>query len=417
MIKHLKKSLSVFICVCLIFTGTFTLAGASFSGEDSPFTETVSTSDALGARIIRIINIIDHFMTYSYGDMEGRSYQSVAVEQILTVLLADKFSSVDDVFANLEKQRGNNAASEVEDYYALLFDIDVYKYEYTFKDTGISKAIEVGIFNDKPDEELTGDEEYVLYFHGGAFVDAPLPFHYWFCSRLAALLDVTVIMPMQLMAPEYIYTESYELSIALYEDIIECIGSDNLTLMGDSSGGNYVVSMGLQIRDKGIALPSDIVAFSPWLHMSSTDPELLALAQSGIDPMIVHWAAIMKAATFVGIDVSGVTTEQEAADLVFQIPDDNVCLNPYNGDFTGMPPITIFTGTHEILVGDSRNFITKMELAHGEDAVVRHMEGETWDGSDVMFHYYEYEGMNHTFPLFPIPESVQVIEQIAEIIK
>lgn len=417
MFKHLKKSLSVFICLCLVITATVTLAGASFSGDSSPFTEAVSTSGALGSSIIRIINIVDHFMTYSYGDLGGRSYQSVAVEQILTVLLADKFSSVDDVFANLEKQRENNAASEVEDYYALLFDIDVYKYEYTFADTGISKTIEVGVFNDKTDEELTGDEEYILYFHGGAFVDAPLPFHYWFCSRLAALSDATVIMPMQLMAPEYIYTESYELSIALYEDLIECIDPADLTLMGDSSGGNYVVSMGLQLRDKGIALPSNIVAFSPWLHMSSTDQELLFLAQSGIDPMIVYWAAIMKAATFVGIDVSSVTSEQEAADLVLQIPDDNVYLNPYNADFTGMPPITIFTGTHEVLVGDSRNFIAKMELAYGEDAVVRHMEGETWDGSDVMFHYYEYEGMNHTFPLFPIPESVQVIGQIADIIK
>ena len=299
----------------------------------------------------------------------------------------------------------------------MLFDIDVYSYTHTFADTEVSKTIEVGIFNDKADNELTGNEEYILYFHGGAFVDAPLPFHYWICSRLAALLDATVIMPMQLMAPEYIYTESYELSIALYEDLIEYINPENLTLMGDSSGGNYVISMGLQLKDKGIELPSNIVAFSPWLHMSSTDPELLEIAQSGIDPMIVYWAAIMKAATFAGIDVSTVTTEQEAADLVLQIPEDNVYLNPYNGDFTGMPPVTIFTGTREVLIGDSRSFMAKMETVYGEDAVVRHMEGEEWDGSDVMFHYYEYEGMNHTFPLFPIPESIQAINQIAEIIK
>ena len=412
----IKRSLAVLICLCLILPGSLTSVGASFWGELSPF-EAVTESNALGSKIAGIINMLDSFMTFPYLDMEGKSVQSIAVEQILKVVLANKFMEVEDVYSNLEAQREKNADSRIEDYYAMLFDIDRYKYTYLFKDTAVSKSIEVGIFNDKPDEELTGDEEYILYFHGGAFVDAPLPFHYWFCSRLASELDATVIMPMQLMAPEYTYTQSYELSLALYEDIIKIINPDDLTLMGDSSGGNYVVSMGLQLRDNDIALPSNIVAFSPWLHMSSNDPDIIELSLSGIDPMIVYWAAAMKGACFAGVDISGITTKEQAADLVMQIPEENTYLNPYNGDFTGMPPISIFTGTHEVLLVDSRNFIEKMENQYGEDTVVRHMEGETWDGGDVMFHYYEYDGMNHTFPLFPIPESLQVINQIAQVIE
>ncbi len=414
--NNIKRLFAVFICLCLIVQGSLTVAGASFSEDLSPF-EAVTESNALGARIAGIINMIDSFLTFPYLEVEEKSVQSIAVEQILKAVLADKFADVDEVYANLETQREKNADSSIEEYYAMLFDIDRYKYTYVFKDTEVSKSIEVGIFNDKSDEELTGDEEYILYFHGGAFVDAPLPFHYWFCSRLASELDATIIMPMQLMAPEYIYTQSYELSLALYEDLIKTINPDNLTLMGDSSGGNYVVSMGLQLRDNGIALPSNIVAFSPWLHMSSNDPAIIEVYESGIDPMIVYWACAMKGACFAGVDISGVTTKEQAADLLKQIPEENAYLNPYNGDFTGMPPISIFTGTHELLVVDSRNFIEKMESQYGEDAVVHHMQGETWDKDDVMFHYYEYEGMNHTFPLFPVPESMQVINQIEQVIK
>ncbi len=416
MLKSSKKSLSVLLCLCLLLSCTVAYAGAAFSDGTVPNLETVSKASSMAASLSKIITLLDSFLTYPYFYTEDQSIQSVAVEQILDIVLADKFETVDDVKENLETQREKNASSEVLDYYAELFNINTYKYTYTFEDTNVKKTIEVGIFNEKPDAELTGNEKYVLYFHGGAFVDAPLPFHYWFCSRLAELLDVTVIMPMQLMAPEYTYTESYALSIALYQDIIKEVDPGQCILMGDSSGGNYVVSMGLQLRDAHIALPSNIVAFSPWLHMSASDPEIIELADSGIDPMIVYWAAVMKAATFVGIDVSGVTTKEEAAVLLQQVPEGNTYLNPYNADFTGMPPISIFSGTHEILVVDSRKFATRMELLYGESAVVRHMEGETWDGSDVVLHYYEYENMNHTFPLFPIPESVQVIEQISEVI-
>ncbi len=416
MLKSVKKSLSALLCLCVLISCTAFSSGASFSDGTVPNLETVSKASSLAASLSKIITILDTFLTYPYFYTENQSIQSAAVEQILGVLLANKFETVDDVRENLATQREKNATSEVEDYYAELFNINIYKYTYTFENTGVAKTIEVGIFNEKPDDSLTGAERYVLYFHGGAFVDAPLPFHYWFCSRLAELMDVTVIMPMQLMAPEYTYTDSYALSIALYQDIIKQVDPAKLMLMGDSSGGNYVVSMGLQLRDNGIALPSNIIAFSPWLHMSTSDPAIVEFAESGVDPMIVYWAAVMKAATFVGIDVSSVTTKEEAAVLLQQVPEENTYLNPYNADYTGMPPISIFTGTHEILVVDSRSFAQRIESVYGESAVVRHMQGETWDGSPAVLHYYEYENMNHTFPLFPVPESVQVIKQIAEVV-
>lgn len=73
-------------------------------------------------------------------------------------------------------------------------------------------------------------------------------------------------------------------------------------------------------------------------------------------------------------------------------------LSPINGPITGLAPITVFVGTHELFNADIRKF---RDMARDQ-------------GVDLTF--IEKDKMNHVYPLFPIPEADEARGQIADVI-
>jgi len=73
-------------------------------------------------------------------------------------------------------------------------------------------------------------------------------------------------------------------------------------------------------------------------------------------------------------------------------------LSPINGSLEKIPPILLFVGTREIFLPDARRFKALAETA----------------GADLR--YIEASGMNHAFPLFPIPEGQEALSLIVQYI-
>ncbi len=71
-------------------------------------------------------------------------------------------------------------------------------------------------------------------------------------------------------------------------------------------------------------------------------------------------------------------------------------VSPINGDLLGLGPITLFSGTHDILNSDAKRFVPLAKKA------------------GVSIDYHEAPGMLHEYPLFPIPEAKQARQAIAE---
>ncbi|MFW6263608.1 MAG: alpha/beta hydrolase, partial [Thermotogota bacterium] len=71
-------------------------------------------------------------------------------------------------------------------------------------------------------------------------------------------------------------------------------------------------------------------------------------------------------------------------------------VSPINGDLEGLPPITIFTGTYDLLFPDAQKLHEKLKSMGGRSELK------------------VYDKMLHDFAIFPIPEAKRATDEIIE---
>ncbi|MFZ1741442.1 MAG: alpha/beta hydrolase fold domain-containing protein, partial [Pontixanthobacter sp.] len=147
---------------------------------------------------------------------------------------------------------------------------------------------------------------------------------------------------------------------AVYEIIAAEWGDDHVALSGDSAGGNLALSLAIQRRDAGKSLPARLIPFAPWLDMALKDE-----AARAIEPKDV----------LLEVDSIRLLGEWWARDRGTDHPH----ASPLYADLSGLPPIAIFQGRHDVFVIDSRTFTIKARAA------------------GVPVKLYEYEGAPHVY--------------------
>ena len=146
--------------------------------------------------------------------------------------------------------------------------------------------------------------------------------------------------------------------------------------MGDSAGGNLALSLVVQATANGVPRPAGLVLLSPCLDASLSDPAITALDHT--DPIVPAHGAAELARMYAGT-----------------LDTHDPVVSPLFADLNGLPPIALFTGTHEILNSDARRFRQRA------------------DHSGVPLSWHEYPAMLHVWPLFPIPEARRALDEIA----
>ena len=71
-------------------------------------------------------------------------------------------------------------------------------------------------------------------------------------------------------------------------------------------------------------------------------------------------------------------------------------VSPIFGNFSGVDNLYVYYGSDEILQPD--------------DLLLK----ETYEKAGKTGYFYEYEGMFHTFAMFPIPEGFRAVKEIAK---
>ncbi|MFP3992632.1 alpha/beta hydrolase [Streptomyces sp. E11-3] len=207
-----------------------------------------------------------------------------------------------------------------------------------------------------------------IYLHGGAYINEIAPQHWKLIAHVAAETATRVTVPIYPLAPLATAAEVVpavtDLAAGLHAD-----GADTaLSLIGDSAGGGMALAAAVHLRDRGLPAPARTVLISPWLDITLTDPRVALLEDR--DP----WLAVAGA--------------RYAGDLYRgDLPADHPYVSPLLADLTGLSPITLFSGTRDIVNADARR------LAARATAV----------GVEVDFH--EASEMLHVYPLLPIPEG------------
>ena len=223
-------------------------------------------------------------------------------------------------------------------------------------------------------------QHHLMYQHGSAYVN-PIGWLQWnFFLQLLDALNASATVPLYPLAPESYALDASRMLTRVYEEVLQNLGEKKLTLMGDSAGGNLSLSLAMQVREKNLRQPDKLLLLSPSLDMSRSDPKFHP------DD---HLDLILGAHGFAEL------TRLYARDLDVHDP----LVSPIFGSLAGLAPITIFTGTHDLLNAEARRF---QERAREENLSIR---------------FIEYPEMLHDWFLFPIPEASKSIAQMLDIIR
>lgn len=207
-----------------------------------------------------------------------------------------------------------------------------------------------------------------IFLHGGCYVFEIDPVHWNFIAHIAVEAGITVVVPIMPLAP----TGTASLVVPAVADLaaaaISEVGVENLSIIGDSSGGGMALAVAMELRDRGIAPLHRLVLIAPWLDISGTDPMLAIIAPR--DP----WLAVP------GTHAAGALYRAELAE-------DDWRVSPIHGDLAGLGAITMFSGTRDIVHADAIRFLPLAAEAGLE------------------LDYHEGAGMLHNYPILPIPEG------------
>ena len=229
-------------------------------------------------------------------------------------------------------------------------------------------------------EWITGEDNpsdrIVLYIHGGGFVTGSSAARGGFTSYVANELGLNVVSLDYRLAPEHPFPAGPHDCLAAYEALQEQFPAKKIVFLGESAGGNLVLSLLLQAKAKGLPLPAAVFALSPTVQY---DRELPSYRDNlPTDCILTNF-----------ID--------EACDVYLRSRDEAVLKDPVAaplyGDYTGCPPVILWVSDSEILLDDSLLLFEKLKE------------------QDVTTKLYRRQGMMHTWLIIPeIKEAKEDLE-------
>ena len=128
-----------------------------------------------------------------------------------------------------------------------------------------------------PKEPLNDD--VLVFFHGGGWVIGDIDTYTTACINMADLTGRVVYSVDYRLAPEYPYPSGLEDCYRVAETLmthLELSGmmeASQITLIGDSAGGNLAAAVSLMLRDKGKIVPTKQILLYPvtyWNHTESS---------------------------------------------------------------------------------------------------------------------------------------------------
>jgi acetyl esterase/lipase len=226
--------------------------------------------------------------------------------------------------------------------------------------------------------EETG--KYVLYLHGGGYINNIFRQHWQFAAKIISETHCTFILPDYPLAPSDTYEEAFVMLDAIYCDLLSKTNAGNIILMGDSAGGGLALALAEKQKKEGVPVPGQIILLCPWLDITMSNPDIKEIEKKDVTLRVN--SLVMAGKAWAG------TTNTEY-----------YLLSPINGSLEGLPHISVFIGTHDILIADCRKLKTLT------------------DQKGIALNYFEYPGMFHDWMmLVSLKESKKAMSQITSLI-
>ena len=186
----------------------------------------------------------------------------------------------------------------------------------------------------------------VVYFHGGGFVVGGLHSHDDVCAEIASGCGVRVVSVDYRLAPEHRHPAAFDDAMAASRAV--AAGFDGpLVLAGDSAGGNLAAACAHALR--GTVAPAGVVLIYPGLGGDMTTGSYQTHAHA---PML----------TLADVEFyKDIRLPPDGA----RLPDPT--LAPLaDTDFSGLPPVAIFTAQCDPLADDGPAYAARIVAAGGQ---------------------------------------------------
>ncbi|MFF3014185.1 alpha/beta hydrolase fold domain-containing protein [Streptomyces sp. NPDC057939] len=220
----------------------------------------------------------------------------------------------------------------------------------------------------------------VLYVHGGAYINELVRPHWSMIRTLVTGARARVVVPAYILAPRGTADRTVPVAADLLSGLIEDGGAGGTVLIGDSAGAGLALAAAQRLRERTGAQPSRIVLISPWLDVTMSHPGQAAI-EAG-DPMLARPGLVEAGRLYAGV-----------------LAADDPRVSPLRGSFAGLAPMTVFTGTRDVLTTDSRELLRRAR------------------GAGVEVEWHEEAGLPHGYPLMPVPEGRAARERIVELVR
>lgn len=226
-------------------------------------------------------------------------------------------------------------------------------------------------------------DKVILYLHGGGYALCSANTHRPLAARIGKTSGVKVLFPEYRLAPEHPFPAAIEDAVDVYRWLLlQGYNPSNIIFAGDSAGGGLSIAAALVLRNQNEPLPAAIVCLSPWVDLTSSGESYRKNEQ--VDPYLSMKAVREAARMYAGSE-----------------PLDHPLISPVFADLTGLPPLFIQAGNHEILQSDAEFLAAQ---ARNADVAVKM---KVWNG---MWHVWQISGDT-------LPEARRAIREIGVFIR
>jgi epsilon-lactone hydrolase len=187
----------------------------------------------------------------------------------------------------------------------------------------------------------------VLYFHGGVYVIGDAFLAADLASQVGRRTRGKVISVDYRLAPEHAYPAAVDDALAAYEALRDGIAPSDIVVAGESAGGELAIATLVNARDHGLPLPAAAFVMSPYADLTLAGETMETKREA--DPLLSPQALRAR--------VTDYTAGHDAALGL---------ISPVFADLSGLPPLIIQAGTHEVLLDDAIRLARQAAIADVE---------------------------------------------------
>lgn len=208
---------------------------------------------------------------------------------------------------------------------------------------------------------LTSDKA-VVAVHGGALILQPTLFNWLFYSAMARKTGATVIVPMYPLVPDGTARQVVPVVADLITSQIDERGAADVSVFGDSAGGNILLAaVQLLVREKQ-TVPSYMVLSAPVTDSTLSNPATALVDDPIFTPEVLADVQKIVAQWADGLDLT------------------DPLVSPLFGSLEGLPPTAVYVGSRDVVAPDLLLLRDKSATTPGADFtfVLRRGEPHDW---------------------------------------